>query len=86
MRICFSTGSGTYWPCLRISTRRAPRSSCLRVVGVEVGGELREGRHLAVLREVEAQRAGDASIALICALPPTRLTEIPTLMAGRTPE
>ena len=27
--------------------------------GVEVGAELREGRHLAVLREVEAQRAGD---------------------------
>ena len=25
-------------------------------------------------------------IALICALPPTRLTEMPTLTAGRTPE
>jgi len=25
-------------------------------------------------------------IALICALPPTRLTLMPTLMAGRTPE
>ena len=28
---CFSTVSGWYWGCLRSSTRRAPRSSCLRV-------------------------------------------------------
>ena len=59
MTTCFSTGCGTYWPCFRISTRRAPRSSCCAWSGVEVGGELRERRHLAVLREVEAQRAGD---------------------------
>ncbi len=56
---CCSTGSGTYWPCLRISTRRTPRASMLLRRRVEVGAELRERRHLAVLREVEAQRAGD---------------------------
>ena len=53
---------------------------------VEVGAELRERRQLAVLRELEAQRPATFFIALICALPPTRDTEMPTLTAGRTPE
>ena len=54
--------------------------------GVEVGAELREGGHFAVLRQLEAQRSGDLLMALICAMPPTRDTEIPTFTAGRTPE
>ena len=54
--------------------------------GVEVGAELGEGLEVAVLREVELQPAGDPPHGLIWALPPTRETEIPTLMAGRTPE
>ena len=52
---------------------------------VEVGAELREGRQLAVLREVEAQPPATFFIALICAVPPTRDTEMPTFTAGRTP-
>ena len=50
---------------------------------IEIGAELREGREFAVLREIQTQRAGDLRMALICALPPTRLTERPTLTAGR---
>ena len=38
---------------------RSPRSSCALVVGVEIGAELREGRQLAELREVELDLAGD---------------------------
>ena len=53
---------------------------------VEVGAELRERLQLAVLGQVELQAAGDLRMALICALPPTRLTEMPMLMAGRIPE
>ena len=51
---------------------------------VEVGAELRERRQLAILRQVETQACRRSDfMALICALPPTRLTEMPTLMAGR---
>ena len=53
--------------------------------GVEVRRERGERFELAVLREVEAETAGDRLIALICAEPPTRDTEIPALIAGRTP-
>ena len=56
---CCSTGSGSYCGCFRISTRRAPRLSCALRRLVEVAAELRERRELAVLREVETQRAGD---------------------------
>ena len=52
---------------------------------VEVGAELREGRHLAVLREFALQRPATCFMARICAAEPTRLTEMPTFMAGRTP-
>ena len=45
--------------------------------GVEVGAELGEGLQLAVLREVEAEPPAIFFMALICAEPPTRETEIP---------
>jgi hypothetical protein len=57
MATCFSTASGWYWGCFRISTSRRPRFSwpaCL----VEVAAELGEGGELAVLRQVETQRTG----------------------------
>ena len=53
---------------------------------VELGAELRERLELAVLGEVERRRPATFLIAFVCALPPTRDTEMPTLMAGRTPE
>ena len=56
---CFANGIGSYCGCLSSSVMRWPRSRRSRVRLVEVGGELREGRELAVLREVEAQLAGD---------------------------
>ncbi len=53
---------------------------------VEVGAELRERREFAILREVELQSPATCLMALICAEPPTRVTESPTFTAGRTPE
>jgi hypothetical protein len=47
---------------------------------VELGAELGERLDLAILRQATC------FIALTCAAPPTRLTELPTLIAGRTPE
>ena len=50
---------------------------------VQVGAELGEGGQFAVLGEVEPKRlAATCFMALICALPPTRDTEMPTLIAG----
>ena len=54
-----STGNGVYCGCLSSSTRRAPRSSCCLRRLVEVGAEGGERLELAVLREVQAQAAGD---------------------------
>jgi len=63
------------------SVTRAPRSSCLRWL-VEVGGELRERRELAVLREREAHAAPSFLMMLVCAAPPTRETEMPALIGA----
>ena len=54
--------------------------------GVEVGAELREGRHLAVLRQFDSF-TGPATdfIALVCAEEPTRDTDRPVFTAGRMP-
>jgi hypothetical protein len=48
----------------------------------QVAAELGEGRQLRYCARSAAPPAIDF-MALVCALPPTRLTEIPTLMAGR---
>ncbi len=53
---------------------------------VELGAERGERLELAELGEVELQRADTLFIALICAAPPTRDTEMPTSTAGRTPD
>ena len=87
MTTCFSTGERHVLALLQDLDEARAALELLRVTCVEVARELREGRHLAVLREVElAACRRPLFIALICALPPTRLTEMPTLMAGRTPE
>ena len=69
----------------RLDQALAAGERALRV-GVELGAELRERLELAVLREVELQRPATFFIGLIWALPPTRETLMPTLIAGRTPE
>jgi len=53
---------------------------------VELGTEGGEGLEVAELGEVNLERSRDGRMALTWAAPPTRDTELPTLMAGRTPE
>ena len=82
---CSSTGCGWYCGLLEQLDQAAAAIQRRGRGRVEVGTEGGERLQLAVLREVQAQRAGDLLIALTCAAPPTRETEIPTLIAGRTP-
>src|SRR2546426_562759 len=80
-----STGSGSYCGCFRISTRRAPRLSC---ACVDLSRSLPNCANAASSRYcARSSRSVPATcrIALTCAEPPTRDTELPTLIAGRTP-
>ena len=52
---------------------------------VQVGAELGESREFPILGQFEPQVASHPLMAGICASPPTRDTERPTLIAGRTP-
>ena len=56
--------------------------TCL-CIGIQIGTELSEALQLSVLGVDQLQRTGYLFIGLICAAPPTRLTLIPTSMAGR---
>ena len=86
MTICFSTGRGWYWSCLRISVVRRPRSSnaCVDLSRSEANIE-KEAISRYCARSMRS-RPATVFIPLIWALPPTRDTELPTLMAGRMPE
>ena len=81
-----STGNGEYWPCLSSSTSREPRS---RVARLEASrSEENEAKASSSRNWARSRRSRPATdfMALIWADPPTRDTEMPTLMAGRTPE
>src|SRR4030066_146436 len=85
MRTCFSTGIGAYWPCLRSSVSRAPRSSWAWLVlssSVPNWAKVTSSRYWA---RSSLSLPATCFMALIWALPPTRETEMPTLMAGRRP-
>src|SRR5512146_2609052 len=82
---CCSTGCGSYWACLRISTRRAPRASCICLA---LSRSDPNWAKAAISRYCASSRRSlpaTCFIALICALPPTRETDRPTFTAGRTP-
>jgi hypothetical protein len=77
---------GWYWPCLSTSVNRWPRESCFWVAASRSEANC---ANACISRNcARSRRSVPATcfIALICALPPTRETEIPTLIAGRTPE
>ena len=52
---------------------------------IKVRAELSKGLKLSVLRVEQLKLTGNLFIALICALPPTRDTETPGLIAGIIP-
>ena len=86
MATCFSTGTGWYCGCFSTSTSRAPRASCRWVAASRSEpnwAKASSSRYCA-----SESRSGPATcfIALIWALPPTRLTLMPASTAGRTLE
>ena len=86
MITCFSTGIGLFCGCLSTSTMRAP---CSRRFLVSASKSEPNCENACSSRNCEyASLSVPATffIALICALPPTRDTEIPGFTAGRIPE
>src|SRR3954447_5661805 len=79
-----STGNGEYWPCLSTSTRRWPRS---RVARLEASrSEENEAKASSSRYWARSRRRRPATdfMALICAEPPTRDTQMAPLIGGRT--
>ena len=83
---CRSTGNGLYWGCLSSSTSRAPRSSCAREAASRSEAKEANASRSRYWESASLSPPATVFIALICASPPTRDTDRPTLMAGRTPE
>ncbi len=81
-----STGNGLYWPCLSSSVSRAPRSSWARDTASRSDAKDANASRSRYWDSASLMPPATFFIALICASPPTRDTERPTLMAGRTPE
>ena len=86
MRIWSSTDIGLYWSCFRISVILWPRASsaCVDLSRSEANiANACISRYWARSRR---SRPATAFIAFTWAEPPTRETELPTLIAGRMPE
>src|SRR6202000_648775 len=81
-----SIGNGEYCACLSSSTSRAPRSSWAREAASRSDAD---AAHDSRAGNWDRDRLGWPAtffMALVWAAPPTRDTDRPTLMAGRTPE
>ena len=86
MLTCFSMGRGWYWFCFRISVRRCPRASMFWVALSRSEANMAKAASSRYCARSRRSRPATAFMAFTCADPPTRLTEFPTLMAGRMPE
>src|SRR6266550_5327178 len=82
--ICCSTGIGWYCGCFKTSTTRAPRASCFCVAWSSSEPNWANASSSRYCARSSRRRPATCFIALICALPPTRDTEMPGLIAGRT--
>ena len=83
---CFSMGSGPYWSCFRISTSRSPLASIGWVALSRSEPNWEKAASSRYWARSRRSRPATGFIAFTCAEPPTRDTELPTLMAGRIPE
>ena len=84
--ICFSTGIGRYWSCLRISVVLTPRESSAWVDLSRSEANIAKACISRNCARSRRRRPATAFIAFTWAEPPTRETELPTLIAGRMPE
>ena len=83
---CSSTGNGEYCGCLSSSTSRAPRSSWAREAASRSDANAANASRSRYCDSESLSWPATFFIALTWAAPPTRDTDRPTLMAGRTPE
>src|SRR5438093_1494081 len=80
-----STGSGSYCPCFKSSTIRSPRVSWSWVALSKSDPNWKNAASSRNCARSRRSRPATFFMAFVCALPPTRETEIPTLIAGRMP-
>ena len=78
-------GYGEYCGCLSSSTRRAPRSSAAADAASRSEPNAANASSSRYWARSSRSEPETFFMALTCAAPPTRDTEMPTLMAGRTP-
>jgi hypothetical protein len=79
-------GSDSYCFCLSTSIRRAPRESWRWVAASRSDPNWANAASSRYCARSSFSVPATWRIALICAEPPTRLTEMPGCTAGRTPE
>ena len=77
-------GWRSFW--LSASTMRSPRASCFWVSGSSSEPNWAKASSSRYWERSRRSWLATFFIALVCAFPPTRETEVPTLIAGRTPE
>ena len=83
---CSSTAIGACRPCFSSSTRRSPRSSCAFDTASSSEPNVANASSSRNCARSSFSVPDTDFIALICAAPPTRDTEMPTSTAGRTPD
>src|ERR1700690_4365646 len=77
---------GAYWGCFKSSTKRAPRFNwAMEALSNSAPNWAKDANSLYWAMS-NFNFPATFLVALVWALPPTRETEIPTLMAGRIPE
>src|SRR5690625_727784 len=82
----FLTGNGSYSACFISSTVRSPRFSCCCVAASRSLPNLAKASSSRYCAKSSFNVPDNFLIDFTCAEPPTLETEIPTSMAGRTPE
>ena len=83
---CSSTGHGSYCGWFSVATIRSPRASVRCVAWSSSEPNCANASSSRYCARSSRRRPATFFIAFVCALPPTRETEMPTLIAGRTPE
>ena len=83
---CSAIGSGWRSPWLSVATRRLPRASVRCVSSSRSEPNCAKASRSRNCDSSPFIRPATFFIGVIWALPPTRDTEMPTLIAGRTPE
>ena len=83
---CSSRGHGWYCGWFSVATIRSPRASVRCVCGSSSEPNWAKASSSRYWARSRRRRPATFLIAFVWALPPTRETEMPTLIAGRTPE